>query len=141
MFLQLTPEGSSKALEHFDQAIKLDPGYALAYAGVGYVNAVGAGTYEKPDEAMRKARHASLQALKLDEALPQAHFSLALVRWWADWNWTEAEAGFKRALELDPKNANFRAVYADFLSTQIAFPGGDGPGANALRSLIRSPST
>ena len=122
MFLQFTPEGSRKALEYFRQAIDLDPDYALAYAGVCYVYAVGAGTYEEPGEAMRKARHAALQALKLDEALPQAHFSLALVKWWADWEWTAAEAGFKRAIELDPNNANFRALYADFLSTQERFP-------------------
>jgi eukaryotic-like serine/threonine-protein kinase len=121
MFLQLTPEGSRNALDHFRQAIELDPGYALAYAGVGYVYAVGAGTYEEPAEAMRKARQASLQALKLDEALPQAHFSLALVKWWYDWDWPAAEAEFKRAIELDPNNAIERAVYADFLSTQERF--------------------
>ncbi len=121
MFLQLTPEGASKALDHFHHAIDLDPGYALAYAGVGYVYAVGAGTYEEPAEAMRKAREVSLQALKLDEALPQAHFSLALVKWWFDWDWTAAEAEFKRAIELDPNNAIYRAVYADFLSTQERF--------------------
>ena len=121
MFLQLTPEGSRKALDHFRQAIDLDPDYALAYAGVGYVYAVGAGTYEEPAEAMRKAREASLQALKLDEALPQAHFSLALVKWWFDWDWTAAEAEFKRAIDLDPNNAIYRAVYADFLSTQERF--------------------
>jgi serine/threonine-protein kinase len=121
MFLQLTPEGSRKALDHFHQAIELDPGYALAYAGVGYVYAVAAGTYEEPGEAMRKARKASLQALKLDEALPQAHFSLALVEWWFDWDWTAAEAEFKRAIELDPNNAIYRVVYADFLSTQERF--------------------
>jgi eukaryotic-like serine/threonine-protein kinase len=122
MFLQFTPEGSRKALEHFRQAIEIDPDYALAYAGICYVYAVGAGTYEEPGEAMRKARQAALQALKLDEALPQAHFSLALVKWWADWDWTAAEAGFKRAIELDPNNASFRALYADFLSTQERFP-------------------
>ena len=121
MFLQLTPEGSSKALDHFRHAIELDPGYALAYAGVGYVYAVGAGTYEEPGAAMRKARQASLQALKLDEALPQAHFSLALVKWWYDWDWTAAEAEFKRAIELDQNNAIFHAVYSDFLSTQERF--------------------
>jgi serine/threonine-protein kinase len=121
MFLQLTPEGASKALDHFHHATELDPDYALAYAGVGYVYAVGAGTYEEPGEAMRKAREASLQALKLDEALPQAHFSLALVKWWFDWDWTAAEAEFKRALDLDTNNAIYRAVYADFLSTQERF--------------------
>jgi tetratricopeptide (TPR) repeat protein len=118
MFLQLTPEGAGKALDHFHHAIELDPDYALAYAGVGYVYAVGAGTYEEPGEAMRKAREASLQALKLDETLPQAHFSLALVKWWFDWDWAAAEAEFKRAIELDPNNAIYRAVYADYLSTQ-----------------------
>jgi eukaryotic-like serine/threonine-protein kinase len=121
VFLQFTPEGSRKALEYFHQAIDLDSGYALAYAGIGYVYAVGAGTYEEPGEAMRKAREASLQALKLDEDLPQAHFSLALVKWWFDWDWTAAEAEFKRAIELDPSNALERAVYADFLSTQERF--------------------
>ena len=121
MFLQFTPEGSRKALDHFRQAIELDPDYALAYAGVGYVYAVGAGTHEAPGEAMRKAREASLQALKLDEALPQAHFSLALVKWWSDWDWMAAEAEFKRALELDPNYAIYRAVYSDFLSTQERF--------------------
>jgi serine/threonine-protein kinase len=121
MFLQFTPEGSRKALDYFHQAIDLDSGYALAYAGVGYVYAVGAGTYEEPGEAMRKARYASLQALKLDEALPQAHLSLALVKWWFDWEWTAAEAEFKRAIELDPNNAIIHAVYADFLSTQERF--------------------
>jgi tetratricopeptide (TPR) repeat protein len=121
MFLQLTPEGSRKALDHFNKAIELDPGYALAYAGVGYVYAVGAGTYEEPGEAMRRAREASLQALKLDEALPQAHFSLALVEWWFDWDWKAAEVEFNRAIELESNNANFRAVYADFLSTQERF--------------------
>src|SRR5262247_1839416 len=121
MFLQLTPEGASKALDHFHHAIELDPDYALAYAGVGYVYAVGAGTYEEPGQAMRKAREASLQALKLDEALPQAHFSLALVKWWFDWDWKAAEVEFNRAIELESNNANFRAVYADFLSSQERF--------------------
>src|SRR5262245_26295023 len=120
-FMQFTPEGMRKALDNFHQAINLDPGYALAHAGVGYVYAVAASQYEEPGEAMRKARQAAMQALKLDEALPEAHFSLALVKWWADWDWPAAEAGFRRAIELSPNNATWRAVYADFLSTHERF--------------------
>jgi eukaryotic-like serine/threonine-protein kinase len=121
-FMQFTPEGMRKALDYFQQATTLDPGYALAHAGVGYVYAVAASQYEEPGETMRKARQAALQALKLDEALPEAHFSLALVKWWADWDWPAAEAGFRRAIELNPNNATWRAVYADFLSTHERFP-------------------
>jgi eukaryotic-like serine/threonine-protein kinase len=120
-FMQFTQEGMRKALDYFHQAIALDPDYALAYAGVGYVYAVAASQYEEPGEAMRKARQAALRALELDEALPEAQFSLALVKWWADWDWPAAEAGFKRAIELNPNNATWRAVYADFLSTQERF--------------------
>jgi uncharacterized protein (TIGR02996 family) len=120
-FMQFTQEGMRKALDYFHQAIALDPDYALAYAGVGYVYAVAASQYEEPGEAMRKARQAALRALELDEALPEAQFSLALVKWWADWDWPAAEAGFKRAIELNPNNATWRAVYADFLSTHERF--------------------
>jgi serine/threonine-protein kinase len=120
-FMQFTPEGISKGLDHFHQAIALDPGYALAYAGIGYVNAVASSQYQEPHEAMLRARQASLRALELDETLPEAHFALALVKWWADWNWPAAEAGFRRTLELNPNNATMRAVYSDFLSTQERF--------------------
>jgi len=117
-FLQFTPEGIRKGLEHFQQAILLDPNYAPPYAGIGYAYAVASSQYEQPGEAMRKARQASLRALELDEALPEAHFAMALVKWWADWDWPAAEAEFKRAIELNPINGTMHAVYSDFLSTQ-----------------------
>lgn len=67
---------------------------------------------------MARAREASLRALRIDETLPEAHFSLALVKWWADWEWAAAENEFRRALELNPNHATARAVFSDFLGTQ-----------------------
>ena len=121
LFLQFSPDGIRKGLEYFNQAIALDPNYAPAYAGIGYAYALAASQYETPGEAMARARQASLRALQLDEALPEAHFSLALVKWWADWEWDAAENEFRRALELNPNHATARAVFSDFLAAQERF--------------------
>ncbi|MBI1762565.1 MAG: protein kinase [Acidobacteria bacterium] len=135
-FMQFTAEGSGKALGQFEQAIALDPNYAPAHAGIGYVYAVASGQYENPREAMRQARQAATRALALDDTLPEAHFALALVNWWADWDWPAAETGFRRALELAPNNATIRAVYGEFLSTQGRFPEAT---AHAQRALTLDP--
>ena len=120
-FLQFSPDGIRKGLDYFNQAIALDPNYAPAYAGIGYAHAVAASQYETPGEGMARARQASLRALQIDETLPEAHFSLALVKWWADWEWATAENEFRRALELNPNHATARAVFSDFLTTQERF--------------------
>ena len=56
-----------------------------------------------------------MQALKIDDILPEAHISLALVREAYDWDWPGAEAEFKRALQLDPNSATAHQWYGDFL--------------------------
>ncbi|HKQ79948.1 MAG TPA: protein kinase [Blastocatellia bacterium] len=121
IFLQFSPDGIRRGLEYFNQAIALDPNYAPAHAGIGYAYALAASQYESPGEAMARARQASLRALQLDESLPEAHFSLALVKWWADWEWAAAENEFRRALELNPNHATARAVFSDFLAAQERF--------------------
>ncbi|MCA1626804.1 MAG: winged helix-turn-helix domain-containing protein, partial [Acidobacteria bacterium] len=88
-----THEGIRKGIEYFTEAIKLDPNYALAYAGIADSYALlGAIEYSAlpPHEAMQKAREAALRALAIDDTLAEAHASLAYVRIY-DWNWTEAE--------------------------------------------------
>jgi tetratricopeptide (TPR) repeat protein len=56
-----------------------------------------------------------MQALKLDDMLPDAHISLALVHEAYDWDWLAAETEFKRALQLDPSSASAHEWYGDFL--------------------------
>ena len=89
-----TREGVVRALDSFRRAIDRDPTYAAAWAGVAdcYIVFSGAllGLPEK--EAYSKARQAALEALALDETLPEARTSLASVKSELDWNWAGAEA-------------------------------------------------
>ncbi|MGH9755416.1 MAG: protein kinase domain-containing protein, partial [Blastocatellia bacterium] len=101
-FLQETPASYEKALAHFNQAIALDPNYALAHTGVSDVYSAISAQILPPAEAMPKARQAALTAIRLDETLPEAHYSLGTVKGWGDWDWAGAEREYKRAIELNP---------------------------------------
>jgi eukaryotic-like serine/threonine-protein kinase len=115
LYYQHTRESQEKALDYFNQAVALDPSYALAYAGIAHVYATFSAQYLPPGEAMPKARQAALSAIQLDEALPEAHFSLALVKVWGDWDWAGAERELKRAIELNSNFVNGRVAYANLL--------------------------
>ncbi|HEX8459381.1 MAG TPA: protein kinase [Pyrinomonadaceae bacterium] len=108
-----------KAVEHFNTAIKLDPLYARAYAGLAdcYVllNMVSYG-HTETKEAMTRAEAAAKQALDIDDTLPEAHTSLGVVNVRYRWNWPEAEKEFKRAIELNPDYAAAHYGYSNLLA-------------------------
>ena len=102
-----TEESLKRAVDYFEQAIALDPGYALAYVGL-------ADTYESlgfsfdaavlpPREAMPRARAAAMKALELDDTSAEAHTSLAFETLLYEWNAAVSEQHFRRALELNPQ--------------------------------------
>jgi TolB-like protein/DNA-binding winged helix-turn-helix (wHTH) protein/Tfp pilus assembly protein PilF len=111
-------EGSlPAAADYFQQAVAKDPNYAPAYAGLA--NSYGlmsTGFQGNPNDLMPKARAAALQALHLDESLPQAHAALALVAESYDYDWRAAENEFRRAIELDPNYATAHQWYGEYLS-------------------------
>ncbi|MDQ3648978.1 MAG: protein kinase [Acidobacteriota bacterium] len=109
-------ENWKKAVEYFQQAISIDPAYALAYAELSrfYVNLVGSSTLD-PKEFTPKAEAAVRQALELDESLADAHLALANIKI-NDWDWATAEREFKRAIELNPNSARAHSGYAAYLS-------------------------
>ena len=118
-FLDKSPGGSQKAIEYFQQAIDLDPGYAAAYAGLADAYGQlgwGLSSEMSPLEAYPKARASAMKALALDEGLAAAHVALARIRWKYEWNWTAAETEFRRAIELDPASAQAHESYFDYLS-------------------------
>ncbi len=113
-----TEEGFYKAIEHFREAIEIDPAYALAYAGLAdcYV-LLGWNSYLPPKKAFPQGKVAAKTALRLDPDLAEAHTPLAAVLWLHDWEWEQAEAEFKRSLELQPTYPTANHWYAEFAMT------------------------
>ena len=112
-----TTEGIKKGLECFDQAIRLDPEYAAAYVGLADCYGVLSQSGDfSPNDVMPKAKAATLNALRIDETLAEAHASLAMIDELYDWNWKSAETEFKRAIELNPNYATAHHWYAMYLS-------------------------
>jgi serine/threonine protein kinase/tetratricopeptide (TPR) repeat protein len=118
-----TPEGLRKGVECFEQAIAADEGSALAHAGLAdaYCLLADYGLMH-PREAMPRARSAALKALDLDSRSAEAHASYALIRSLYDREWEEAEAFYRRALELNPSYATAHHWFAvDYLGMQGRF--------------------
>ena len=112
-----TPEWIRKGVEHFQQAIDLDPNYALAYSGLaeayGFLASSTGG--QPPRDAYPLAKAAALKALELDDNLGEAHCSLGFFRMFYDWDFPAAETEFKRAIELSPNFANAYDGYGFYL--------------------------
>ncbi len=115
-YWKLDSESVKRGFGHFQQAIEKDPGYALAYVGLARCYVVGNFMGLRPGEAIPKAKAAVERALKLDETLAEAHASLAWIRIVYDWDWRGAEEEIRRALELDPGNADAHRTYALYLT-------------------------
>ena len=109
-----SPDGLKKSIDLFQQAIAVDPNYALAYTGLADTYSV-IPSYDQtfaPKQTRILSAQAAQKALRLDPALPEAHLargnSLS-----TSGRWSEAEAEYRRTLELAPNNANahyFRAL-------------------------------
>ncbi len=110
------PEKIKKGIEFFEQAIALDPNYALAYAGIADTYYNLSYLHLPPKEAMPKAKAAALKALEIDDTLSEAHTSLALVKTFYDWEWSGAEKEYKQAIELNQNNAQAHEWYGWYLA-------------------------
>jgi TolB-like protein/DNA-binding winged helix-turn-helix (wHTH) protein/tetratricopeptide (TPR) repeat protein len=116
-----TEDGHTRAIEHFQRAIQLDPNFAPAYAGLADAYALLGSMANKTiprSQAMPAAREAATRALQLDDSLAEAHTSLAFVHMHYDWNWPAAEREYRRALELNPSYATAHQWYGFYLVAQ-----------------------
>ncbi len=118
IFSRRIENGFPQALDSYQQALALDPAFALAYSGLGDLfTRQGNGTSgAQAVENYKKATSYIKRALELDGDLSEAHASLGRLKRNNDWDWTGAERSFKKAIELDPNNALAIAWYAQMLS-------------------------
>lgn len=118
-----TPEGLSKAIDYFNQAIKVDPKFALAYAGLAdcYVLLIDYDA-KAPKDSSLKAKAAALTALQIDDTLAEARTSLAFVKERYDWDFIGAEEEYTRAIELNPNYATAHQWYSEYLSSMGQHP-------------------
>jgi eukaryotic-like serine/threonine-protein kinase len=106
----------AKGIEYFQEAIRIDPNYAQAYAGLAaaYIERDvwgGLGIGKTSDQI----RATTLKALELDGELAEAHALLGEIHFQYDWDWQGTEAEYKRAIQLNPNLADSYVRYAFFL--------------------------
>ena len=117
-----TAEGWTRAIEFFEKAVEKEPNYAPAYAAMtsswgclwffGLIPA---------EQAIPRMKAATIKALENDENLAEAHLSQAMVSFFYEWKWKEAEQAFERAIALSPHNAEALSFYAMFLAFEERF--------------------
>ena len=114
---KLTPEGYRKSVECYEQALSIEPNYALALAALSitYVVAWYLG-FDETARSISQAKATVNKALVLDHALAEAQFALGLIKFNYERDWTEAEKAFKRAIELNPSFAESYEHYSMFLA-------------------------
>jgi serine/threonine-protein kinase len=110
-FFRSTPEGLAKSKDYYEQAIALDPNYALAWHGLaGFYNVLGVFGQIPPKAANAQAAQATAKALQLDNLLAEAYAMMGALRA-GEFDWKGAELEFSRALELDPKSQDVLKWY------------------------------
>jgi len=113
-----TEESIKKSTDYFNQAIALDPTYALAYVGLADCYAMLTEYASAPPlDTYPKVKAAAQRALEIDDTLAEAHTSLGAAYEY-EWNWVEAEKEYRRAIELNPSYATAHHWYAVFLGAR-----------------------
>ena len=113
---KLTPDFLTKGKEYLDQAITLDPDYAVAYAALAEYYIVGSiWGFWMPKDGLAKAKAAALEALRGDNSLVEGHVALGIAEGISTFNWAAAEREFRRALELNPASPDAHGQYGMYL--------------------------
>jgi TolB-like protein/DNA-binding winged helix-turn-helix (wHTH) protein/Flp pilus assembly protein TadD len=115
-------DGLRKSIEYFKEAIKQDPNYARAYAGLADSYLALGGDIFPPHRGYQLGEAAAAKALALDPNLAEAHTSVAYFKFIDEWDWKGADLEFRRALALDPAYATAHHWYAIYLSAMNRMP-------------------
>jgi DNA-binding winged helix-turn-helix (wHTH) protein/tetratricopeptide (TPR) repeat protein len=117
-----TETGLLKGAECFQQSLRLDPDYALAYAGLADVfTLLGEYLFLSPEESFPKAKQAAQKAIELDGLLAEAYTTLGEIRMFYDYHFVAAEAMYQKSLDINPNYSTGHHAYAWLLLTQGRF--------------------
>jgi serine/threonine protein kinase/TolB-like protein/tetratricopeptide (TPR) repeat protein len=114
-----TIEGYQNAIGYFQSAIRADPGYALAYAGLADSELLLGGYWV---ESIPEAKTAAERAMALDPNLAEAHVALGHIKLLLDWDWGAAASEFQKGIALDPGSALAHDQYAVYLAIVNRLP-------------------
>jgi serine/threonine protein kinase/Flp pilus assembly protein TadD len=109
-------ESYTRSISYYQQAIALDPNYALAYVGLADTYAALGGVlgFRSPQETYAQIKVFVAKAMELDPRLAETHYALANYKLNYEWNWAEAEKEFERAIELNPNYARAHSGYGTY---------------------------
>jgi tetratricopeptide (TPR) repeat protein len=114
---QLTPADLRQSVSGFRHAVALDPQYARAWLGLASAQfRIPIAGEAPPMEFYPQAKVAAQRALEIDPALAEGHAILGWIAHWFEWNWSESEAQFEHALQLDPSDTESHLGYAHLLA-------------------------
>jgi TolB-like protein/Tfp pilus assembly protein PilF len=115
--------GITQSVPIFEEAIRRDPNYAPAYAGLAEaLTFVGVANTEIRMKSYQKARAAAARAIALDDSSAEAHTALGGIQIFLEHDWAGAQTQFTRALQLDPNYAHAHHWYANlYLDPQGRF--------------------
>jgi serine/threonine-protein kinase len=119
---QRSPAVFGMAIRYFEEAIEVDPQYALAYTGLADCYSIlRVYGWTPPEHSQPRALEAVTKALALDPELPEAQFSRALYEFYFERQWRSARSCFDKAIASSPRMALFEAYYALFLATEYQY--------------------
>ncbi len=110
------PEDIFNAIKNFEEAIRLDPDFALPYCALSYCYSfLGSSGIIPPAEAYPKAKDFTLKAIELDPNHAESHLSLATIKFYHNWDFEGAEASLNKAHDLGLNSSLFNQVHGWFL--------------------------
>jgi len=123
---------TARAVQYYEQAITLDPAYALAWAGLSFTLAASAiNSDTDPQQVRERARIAAENAINVNPDLAEAQFAFGYVQWLLEWNWRAAEVALRRAIALDSSHVTAHRTLGHVLSQM-------GAHADAERSMAHT---
>jgi len=115
-----TPAGFWRSIQYFERAIYLDPNCAPVFSGLANARgALGGAVFGAGHtrDFYPQAKEAALRALEINNRLSDCHTSMAIVKFYYEWDWAAAERSLCRAIDLEPFSSLAHQIYGRLLSS------------------------